>query len=220
MHCFSCSAENDSTVPFCWHCGASLWKGGGVPTVVHTPFDTVHTSAITIPGTHANQRIDIHAMLNQGFGLLNIGRYQEALSVFDEVLRFDPNNAKAHYGRGVAFLDPIHVWNVGEALNAYDNAVMINWDFAEAHFGRSHALFLLNRIPEQLRALDEGLQLDPKNAAAYWNRGIALTRLERYEEAIRDFDNASSLDSNRYGHVTRPVEHGPSFGPRYIFNKT
>jgi tetratricopeptide (TPR) repeat protein len=65
---------------------------------------------------------DAEALLRQGIELYDIGRYQEAIVMFDRSLALYPNLAKAHYFKGIALYD---LGKLEDAIKAYDQAVAI-----------------------------------------------------------------------------------------------
>jgi len=52
-----------------------------------------------------------------GFAYRHIGRYEEAVAAHKEAIRLNPDDAKAHFGLGVAYID---IGNREAALEQYE----------------------------------------------------------------------------------------------------
>ena len=50
-------------------------------------------------------RSDAEALMRQGIELYDLGRYQEAVVMFDRALTLFPKLPKAHYFKGIALYD-------------------------------------------------------------------------------------------------------------------
>ena len=71
--------------------------------------------------------------------------YDEALKAYDEVIRIEPNDAEAWYGRGSA----LHaLGNYDDAINAYDEAIRLDPNYTLAWFSKSITLRVLGRNAE------------------------------------------------------------------------
>lgn len=124
------------------------------------------------------------------------------MNVHDEIIRNNPNSAKAYFNRGLdRRQDPI-------ALEDFDEAIRLNPEFAEAYFYRGCLKdYFALREPElvdkheSLRSavadFDDAIRLDLNSnqlAHAYYRRGEAKYNLDRYEEAMCDYNEALKLD--------------------------
>ena len=65
---------------------------------------------------------DAEALLRQGIELYDLGRFQEAIVMFDRGLALFPKLAKAHYFKGIALYD---LGKFEEAITSYDLALSI-----------------------------------------------------------------------------------------------
>ena len=65
---------------------------------------------------------DAEALLRQGIELYDLGRYQEAIIMFDRALALFPNLSKAYYFKGIALYD---LGKYEDAIDSYDHAVAI-----------------------------------------------------------------------------------------------
>jgi tetratricopeptide (TPR) repeat protein len=131
---------------------------------------------------------DDPAILNQHANVLvTLGRPEEALAEFRQVLARLPNHVEARLSCGLA-----------QAMLGFPEQALADFDTAE-HFAPGHpgvqynrgvALLKLGRYAEAVEANDRALAVAPDHASAWLNRGKALLQLNRFDEAIAGFDAA------------------------------
>lgn len=83
---------------------------------------------------------------------------QEAISMYDEAIRLDPNHAEAYYRRGFAELareEP------EKAIGDLTEAIKLNPDDARAYLMRSRAYEALGDMERSQQDREEALRLDP-----------------------------------------------------------
>ena len=115
-----------------------------------------------------------------------------AIQGFDQAIQFDPDNARAYYGRGGAYLVK---GDNDRAITDYDQAIQLDPKYAKAYYGRGNAHMHKGDNERAITDYDQAIQLDPKFAAAYNNRGIAyVVGKGDYDRAITDYDQAIQLD--------------------------
>jgi tetratricopeptide (TPR) repeat protein len=127
---------------------------------------------------------------NLGLALASQGRFEEALTRFEQALVLKPDYAEAHNNRG----------NVLKALNrhadamaSYDRALAVLPDFAQAHYNRANMLVALGRLEDALAAYDRVIALKADHPEAHNNRGNTLRALQRPDEALASYDRAVAL---------------------------
>jgi predicted TPR repeat methyltransferase len=141
-----------------------------------------------------------------------MGRFEDALAAFDQVLVIEPNHPITWNNRGNALFA---LNRLEEAIGAYDTALAIMPDLQEAIGNRRKALDILRgsnsrfadsaytkgvllmregRFYDAVAAFDEALEIRPGFVDAMSNRATALSEIKRYEEAIEAFDQALALD--------------------------
>src|SRR5215510_15413952 len=104
--------------------------------------------------------INTQALFTKAQGFESEQRWSEAFSVYSEIVKFEPNNALAHYRLGT----------VSEKLGAIDNAVR----------SYQEALRLDPNQSEARQALE----------GYYINQGVMLRRNNQLDEAILMFQQA------------------------------
>ena len=122
--------------------------------------------------------------------LLALGRAEDALAMCERILHLQPDDAEAHYHRGLLLA---RLGRPAEALDAYGRALRAKPDFAAALVNRGNLLTQLGRGAEAVADFDRVITLDPRHAEAHNNRGLALAELDRREDALASYDRALAL---------------------------
>jgi tetratricopeptide (TPR) repeat protein len=98
--------------------------------------------------------------------LENLGKYEDIIAVYDQKLRFQPEDANIWNRRGLML----------EKLNRYDEALIA---FKEA-----------KRNSEKI------LKRKPADADSWFQKGLALTGIRQYTEAILAYQNTLEIEPN------------------------
>lgn len=72
-------------------------------------------------------------LCDRGNLLLEMGRYEEALQTYDDVIAWEPALSEAHHNRAIVLAD---LNRIDEALDSYDKALALNPDFGLIHWNR------------------------------------------------------------------------------------
>ena len=137
--------------------------------------------------------------LERGNQLLRLGRSDEAIKAFDEVIRQKPSfSYLAYYGKGLALLGK---GKYKESIAAYKQALEIKPEFVVAWRYISLMYFSSRQYDKALDAINEAIKLQPKNPNGYFIKGTILFNSKRYveaekimTEAIRQNPNARSYN--------------------------
>ena len=141
-----------------------------------------------------SQNYDVaNAYFQRGLDKAELGRYEDAIADWDEVIRLAPDFAAAYGNRGWAKLA---LERNREAITDCDEAIRLGANFAWIYNNRGAAKANLGRYDEAIADYDEATKVDPNFPLAYSNRGWAKSNLERFQEAIADCDEAIKLDPN------------------------
>jgi TolB-like protein/Tfp pilus assembly protein PilF len=114
---------------------------------------------------------------NLGYGLLEAGRYEEAIREFETYARLAPREPNPYDSLGEAYL------TMGDAVKAvdyYSRALTVDPRFVYAHNGRAWGLAMLGRYDEAIA----------ENAPDAPLRAFVLSRAGRYADAERVLDAA------------------------------
>ena len=102
-------------------------------------------------------------LVNEGVDLLMLGKYTEALNIFDNVISSDPVNYPAYYGKGYAFyqlemyVEALENFNKALSIFPDDSMILLN-------IGISH--YQLQNYSESLDYFKSSLVSDPLNGEA------------------------------------------------------
>jgi type IV pilus biogenesis/stability protein PilW len=126
----------------------------------------------------------VHADL--GAEAVAAGKAQDALKSYDEALRYDPDLAEAHMGRGVVL--ELGFGKTDEAEAEYRKAIQLKPGLAEAHNNLGQLLARTGRLEEAVKEFDAAasIMLYREPWVARCNKGQALWRMGKKDEGIAE----------------------------------
>lgn len=145
-------------------------------------------------------------LMVQGIALDRLGKPQEALALYEQAIRLDPDHFAAHHNKGLALLQ---LGRNEEALAAYEQAILLyetgaskgkdltrhtDSSLTNTYDQKGLVLRRLGRLEEALAAYEQAIHLDPMNGTAYNNKGNVLVNLGRREEGLNAYEQAIRLD--------------------------
>jgi tetratricopeptide (TPR) repeat protein len=136
----------------------------------------------------------VRSKLNQAVALHQQGRLQEAMTLYADILKIQPQHFDAIHLLGV-IADQFQNHQLAADLIA--QAISINPNNADAHFNRGNALKELNQLDAAAASYDKAIKLKPNYANACINRGIVLHGLKQFDAAVASYDKAVRIDPNR-----------------------
>ena len=151
------------------------------PTPTPTATATVKPTATPTPTTTEH---------DAGWDLILEGRFQEAITKFDEAIRLNPEFFAAYYNRGEAY---IILAQYQRAIQDFDEAIRLNPEHIDSYQNRGVAYVILAQYQRAIEDFDEAIRLDSEEALAYANRARANTWLHKDIEAQEDVDRAIEL---------------------------
>jgi len=132
----------------------------------------------------------VEACANHGNVLLDLRRFDEALTSYEKAIELNSYYAEAYSNRGVTLKE---LKRFDEALISCDKAIELRSDYAEAYSNRGIVLQALNRLGDSLISFDRALQLNPDSEAAHTNRGNLLVELHRLDDALVSYNHVLAL---------------------------
>jgi tetratricopeptide (TPR) repeat protein len=135
------------------------------------------------------------ALNNLGIVLRNENRLPEAIQLYEESLRYDPNYAETHNNLGVALKAE---GKTQEAIEQYLIAIRIKPDYADAYDNYGNALRAQGKLSDAVAQIEQSLRLEPDWAEAHYDLGIALTQQGKIEEADDQYRQALDLDPDYF----------------------
>ena len=155
----------------------TTWGCGCVPP---GDFD----QSITELKTAIQLRTDYEAaQLALGQILQQLGEPDQAIELFQAVIREDPRSAEAHNWLGVAYAQKNHLL---DSIAQFQQAVDLNPDYVEGYNNLGSTLARAQRMDDAIRVFRAGLALEPKNLALHLNLAQALRAKGNRDEALRE----------------------------------
>jgi len=125
--------------------------------------------------------------------MATMGRATEAISLIDDLIQEDPNDAAIWTDKGAILCNYMN--NLEGAVGCFDKGLEIDDEFSMAWANRGTALSRLGRIEDALDSFERALEIDSDNPDVHVGVGSILQDcLGRSEEALEHFDTAVKLD--------------------------
>ena len=141
----------------------------------------------------------ITARVNRGNLLRALGRWEDALSSYDDALGIEPGNAEIFNNRGALLAD---MGRHEEALASYDTAIAIKPEFPGFIDNRAGLLRIMGRHEQVAQAYSRLLQLTPDDGHALGHKLYADTLICEWSQREADIR-----------HLLRHVETGAHILP-------
>jgi tetratricopeptide (TPR) repeat protein len=86
-----------------------------------------------------------------------MGRYDEAIESYRQVIRIQPNDAEAYYNMGIACRG---LGNINEAIESFKQAIRIKPSYIEAHYNLGVAYMEMGKRDSSLQEYEILKELD------------------------------------------------------------
>ena len=139
----------------------------------------------------------------KGNKFLRIGAVEEALKVYQQVVKLNPENKFAWNILGLIYSDQK---KNQDALEVYDQALQILPQASILWNNRGTVLIEMDELEKALLSFDRALELDTEYSDAWNNRGVVFLELGRLPEAIIALDRSIELepkDGNTWYNLAR-----------------
>jgi Flp pilus assembly protein TadD len=125
------------------------------------------------------------ASLCLGHCLCLLGKYDNALEVYDQALQHSLDSAAVWNNRGNAFLE---LRRYDDAAESYSRALMLAPDFHDTRVALATCFQALGQNAEAQSACETVLKADPHHAEAHWNRALLLLLNGDYRQGWREYE--------------------------------
>jgi tetratricopeptide (TPR) repeat protein len=122
--------------------------------------------------------------------LVQGGQVDEAIRIYEGVLRVRPDFVEAHNNLGAALEQ---AGRVPEAEEHYEAALRLKPDYVHAYNNLGNILLNAGRASEAIGYYQQVVRLRPDSAKARYNLGVVLTQAGRKQEAIGCYEEALRL---------------------------
>ena len=131
-----------------------------------------------LPEKHDINTYLANQWFKQGEEYFKLGRLEEAIACFDQIISIKPNDHLAWHNRGVALSD---LGKLEEAVASYDQALHFQPDDHLAWLNRGALLSNnFNKHEEAITCFDQALHFKPDDHEAWLNRGVATGKSLNY----------------------------------------
>ena len=117
---------------------------------------------------------DAPDLFNEATELAELGRLDEALVIFQALLKTDSNNATIWNNVGIILF---RQGKYRDAVNAFGQATDTDPVFTNAWFNKSLSFVHLGKETEALRALDKAITLNPRDKEAQSQRALIVRKM-------------------------------------------
>jgi tetratricopeptide (TPR) repeat protein len=124
-------------------------------------------------------------------GLLEEHRYEEAIQLFSQLIKDNPNFSSAYIKRSRAY---IWLEMYSPAFVDANIAIRLAGPNGEAFLYRAISYNAMGRVDLALVDIAHSLQLEPYNPETYYFRGGVYLSQSNYELALNDFERAIEID--------------------------
>jgi tetratricopeptide (TPR) repeat protein len=121
------------------------------------------------------------------------GHTTQAVALYKEALKIDPELGDAHSNLGLAY-NQMH--NYASALSEFHKALAVNPRDAITYNGVGAALRAEHDMPGAIKNWETAVKLDPKLAVAHYNLGTAYEGEGDFDRALVSYEEAVKIDSH------------------------
>jgi tetratricopeptide (TPR) repeat protein len=125
--------------------------------------------------------------------LYEVGRLDEAIEQFRELLKIKPDSAQTHNNFGVALLQ---TGRVQDAIEHFRLAIKYQPDSLLGYFNLAVALQNQGRFEEAVSYYEQALKIEPGHIASRLKLAAALNELGRIDEAVGECQKCLQIDPN------------------------
>lgn len=131
------------------------------------------------------EALEAQYFINKGISMTTLGRYHEAISLFDLALKTDPKLIEALSRKGIAL---ISIGKYNEASDYFDKYLSVNPFDADVLNHKGSLLNLQGNREEALEYFDKALDTHPWCNEVLYNKAVTLFIMGRYEEAYESLN--------------------------------
>ena len=138
----------------------------------------------------AKAKVDISALQSRALIASASGNLDQAIALFDEVLKVEPENANSLVGKSVALR---RAGRVDDALEALDAVLARQPGHGGGLLNKGRILEERGDLEDALEAYDKLIELNPGDADAWVAQGDVLAKMGREEDARKSYAEALRL---------------------------
>jgi tetratricopeptide (TPR) repeat protein len=130
-------------------------------------------------------------LFKKGVHLMADERLEDAVKVFDQIIRIEPNNTDALLKLGYS---KFHLDDYAGALKAYDRVLEIDVANAEAWNLKSLVHYQQKNYAKALDSVEKSIESDPTFGMAWYNKACYLSMLNEVPDSIESLKRSIEID--------------------------
>ncbi|MFB5627265.1 MAG: tetratricopeptide repeat protein [Nitrosarchaeum sp.] len=130
-------------------------------------------------------------LFKKGVNLMADEKLEEAVTVFEQALRIEPDNIETLLKLGYA---RFHLDEFNEALKVYDKILDIDVTNPEAWNLKSLVHYEQKNYAKALDAIEKAVESDPTYAMAWYNKACFLSLVNQVPEALESLKRSIEID--------------------------
>ncbi|WHH60906.1 tetratricopeptide repeat protein [Petroclostridium sp. X23] len=156
--------------------------------------DTMDSQQIS--AEHLEQLIEAVEANETGYSLMQEGKYEEAIKLFQNAIKLGLQNDAALNNLSWAY------YELGEYQKSFEYsekslAIQPNEDAEYVNYG--NALYGLGKYEEALKAFNNAIKMNEKSSYAYYGRGMTYFAQGKFKEAFGEFEKCLLYTPDDYG---------------------
>ena len=133
----------------------------------------------------SEKKVDLTAFSMRARGFVAQGRIDDALGLYADILKIDPDNALAYADRGTAYA---MLKKFELALSDLERAFMLGYVDASTYTTVATIYFEMKQFQNALKYFAKAIELNPSYPLTYYNRSSVLLELGHNKAAISDLE--------------------------------
>ncbi|MCV0367557.1 MAG: tetratricopeptide repeat protein [Nitrosopumilus sp.] len=130
-------------------------------------------------------------LFKKGINLMADEKLEDAIVVFEQALRIEPNNIETLMKLGYA---RFHLEDYGEALKIYDKILDVDVTNPEAWNLKGLVHYEQKNFSKALDSVDKAIETDPTYAMAWYNKACFLSLLNQVPESLESLKRSIEID--------------------------
>ncbi len=139
----------------------------------------------------STDEVSLDEIINRGESLVALGRYGEALELFDEGLKVDEKSVRILVNKGECFYK---LGNSQEALVFFDLALKDDPNRAEIWYQKGNVFSSIKLFEDAMKCYDRALKCDPELAEVWSRKGTLYDLMGHPKEALKCYDRAIGIN--------------------------
>jgi serine/threonine protein kinase/Flp pilus assembly protein TadD len=134
----------------------------------------------------------ISARICQGIALQKLGRYDQAINIYEEAKQIDPNNFEVWHNLGLFYLEidqeSLGIEHLKKAMELGKEKSFVTWnDLGQFYYQKKQYDLAIN-------AYEQGINLNPNYIPAWLGLGNTQNTLTQYQSALNSYQKVIDLD--------------------------